>query len=131
MNGALHRRQVSARQLKGVLGRVGPQHPGSVRFREILTPFAAGQRPTESELEDDFLELVIRRHKLPEPVRQHPVGRRRIDFAYPELVLGVETRQPNSLTGRSPNGGGRREGNRQENPGNLGGDSGLSGEFHP
>jgi very-short-patch-repair endonuclease len=47
-------------------------------------------RPTESELEDDFLELVIRRYDLPLPVRQHPVGRRRIDFAYPGLVLGVE-----------------------------------------
>jgi very-short-patch-repair endonuclease len=53
-------------------------------------PFAAGQRPTESELEDDFLDLVIRRYNLPLPVRQYPVGRRRIDFAYPELVLGVE-----------------------------------------
>lgn len=55
-----------------------------------MLPFAAGQRPTESELEDDFLELVIRRSNLPLPVRQYPVGRSRIDFAYPELVLGVE-----------------------------------------
>jgi very-short-patch-repair endonuclease len=90
LNGALHRRQVSVRQLQAVLDRVGPQHPGSVRYRELVAPFAAGQRPTESELEDDFLELVIRRYNLPVPVRQHPVGRRRIDFAYPELVLGVE-----------------------------------------
>ena len=90
LNGALHRRQVSVRQLEGVLGRVGPQHPGSLRYRELVVPFAAGQRPTESELEDDFLELVIRRYNLPLPVRQHPVGRRRIDFAYPELILGVE-----------------------------------------
>jgi very-short-patch-repair endonuclease len=90
LNGALHRRQVSVRQLEEVLGRVGPQHPGSLRYRELVTPFTAGQRPTESELEDDFLELVIRRYNLPLPVRQHPVGRRRIDFAYSELVLGVE-----------------------------------------
>jgi very-short-patch-repair endonuclease len=90
LNGALHRRQVSVRQLQGVLGRVGPQHPGSLRYRELVMPFAAGQRPTESELEDDFLDLVIRRYNLPLPVRQHPVGRRRIDFAYPELVLGIE-----------------------------------------
>jgi very-short-patch-repair endonuclease len=53
-------------------------------------PFAAGQRPTESELEDDFLEFVVRCYNLPLPVRQYPVGRRRIDFAYPALVLGVE-----------------------------------------
>ena len=90
LNGALHRKQVTVRQLLSVLDRVGPQHPGRVRYRELLTPFADGQRPTESELEDAFLELVIRRHKLPLPVRQHPVGRRTIDFAYPELLLGIE-----------------------------------------
>lgn len=90
INGALHRRQVSVRQLLEVLDRVGPQHPGSVRYRELVLPFTAGQQPTESELEDDFLELVIRRHNLPVPVRQHPVGRDRIDFAYPGLVLGIE-----------------------------------------
>jgi len=90
LNGVLHRRRVSVRQLQAVLGRVGPQHPGSRRYRELVTPFAAGQRPTESELEDDFLDRVIRRYSLPVPVRQHPVGRRRIDFAYPDLVLGVE-----------------------------------------
>jgi very-short-patch-repair endonuclease len=90
LNGVLSRRQVSVRPLQAALRRVGPQHPGSLRYRELVTPFAAGQRPTESELEDDFLELVIRRYNLPVPVRQHPVGRRRIDFAYPELVLGVE-----------------------------------------
>jgi very-short-patch-repair endonuclease len=90
INGALHRRQVSVGQLERVLHRVGPKHPGSLRYRELVMPFTAGQRPTESELEDDFLELVIRRYNLPLPVRQHPVGRSRIDFAYPDLVLGVE-----------------------------------------
>ena len=90
LNGALHRRQVGVRQLREVLERVGPQHPGSLRYRELVMPFAAGQRPTESELEDDFLELVIRRYKLPLPERQYPFGRCRIDFAYPDLALGVE-----------------------------------------
>jgi very-short-patch-repair endonuclease len=90
LNGALHRRKVTVRQLQAALGRVGPQHPGSWRYRELVMPFADGQRPTESELEDDFLDLVIRRYNLPLPVRQHPVGRRRIDFAYPELIFGVE-----------------------------------------
>ena len=90
LNGALHRKQVTVRQLLAVLDRVGPQHPGRLRYRELVTPFSAGQRPTESELEDAFLELVIRRYNLPLPVRQYPVGRRWIDFAYPELVLGVE-----------------------------------------
>lgn len=90
LNGALHRRQVTVRQLLAVLDRVGPKHPGRVRYRELVAPFAAGQRPTGSELEDAFLELVIRRYNLPLPVRQHPVGRRTIDFAYPELILGIE-----------------------------------------
>ena len=90
INGALHRRQVSVRQLERVLDRVGPQHPGSFRYRELVMPFTAGQPPTESELEDDFLELVIRRYGLPMPVRQYPLGRSRIDFAYPDLELGVE-----------------------------------------
>lgn len=90
VNGALHRRQVSVRQLLAALDRVGPQHPGSQRYKELVMPFAEGQRPTESELEDDFLDLVVRPYSLPTPVRQYPVGRRRIDFAYPELVLGIE-----------------------------------------
>jgi very-short-patch-repair endonuclease len=90
LNGALHRRQVSVKRLEAVIQRVGPQHPGIWRYRELVTPFATGQRPTESELEDDFLHYVIRPYGLPVPVRQHPVGRGRIDFAYPELVLGVE-----------------------------------------
>ncbi|MCA1844048.1 MAG: hypothetical protein LC792_12865 [Actinobacteria bacterium] len=90
LNGALHKRQVTVRQLLAVLDRIGPKHPGLVRYRGVVMPFASGQRPTESELEDAFLELIIRRYNLPVPVRQYPVGRRTIDFAYPELVLGVE-----------------------------------------
>ena len=90
LNGALHRRQVTVRQLLAVLDRVGPQHPGRMLYRELIMPFADGQRPTESELEDAFLELVIRRYGLPVPVRQYPVGRRTIDFAYPDPVLGIE-----------------------------------------
>ena len=49
----------------------------------------AGRRPTESELEDDLL-AVIRRHGLPEPEPQYPYRGRRIDFAYPELLIGIE-----------------------------------------
>jgi very-short-patch-repair endonuclease len=100
LNGALHRRQVTTRDLLAVIDRVGPKHPGRIRYRELVTPFAAGQRPTESELEDAFLELVIRRYNLPVPVRQHPVGRRRIDFAYPDLVLGVEIESVRAHTAR-------------------------------
>ena len=49
----------------------------------------AGRRPTESALEDDMLAL-IRRYGLPEPEPQYPFRGRRIDFAYGELVLGIE-----------------------------------------
>jgi very-short-patch-repair endonuclease len=49
----------------------------------------AGRRPTESELEDDLL-AVIRHFDLPEPVPQYPHRGRRIDFAYPDLVVGIE-----------------------------------------
>jgi very-short-patch-repair endonuclease len=90
INGALHKRQVSVQQLLAVLDRVGPRHRGRIPFAGLVTPFASGQRPTGSELEDAFLELVIQRYNLPTPVRQHPFGRRWIDFAYPELELGVE-----------------------------------------
>ena len=43
----------------------------------------------ESELERAFLRLV-RRHRLPVPVRQHPVGRYRLDFAYPDVKVAIE-----------------------------------------
>ena len=57
INGALHRRWVSVRQLEAVLGRVGPKHPGLVRYRELVLPFTAGQRPTESDLKTTFSSL--------------------------------------------------------------------------
>jgi hypothetical protein len=40
-------------------------------------------------LEDDLLAL-IRRYGLPEPVPQYQHNGRRIDFAYPELEIGIE-----------------------------------------
>jgi very-short-patch-repair endonuclease len=90
LNGALHKRQVTVGKLQATLDGVTPRHPGAAHLRDLLRPFTAGQRPTGSELEDDFLELVIRKYDLPMPVRQHPVGRRSIDFAYPDLIFGIE-----------------------------------------
>jgi very-short-patch-repair endonuclease len=88
----LSRRSLTYKKASGLVHEI---HPGVFALAGAPASFeqlvlAAGQRPTESELEDDFLNLVIRRYNLPLPVRQYPVGRRRIDFAYPELVLGVE-----------------------------------------
>jgi hypothetical protein len=90
LNGALHKRQVTVGKLQATLDGVTPRHPGAAHLRDLLRPFTGGQRPTGSELEDDFLNLVIRKYGLPTPVRQHPVGRRSIDFAYPELIFGIE-----------------------------------------
>jgi very-short-patch-repair endonuclease len=41
-------------------------------------------------LEDRFLALC-RRHRIPEPVRQHRIGARAYDFAWPEQRVVVET----------------------------------------
>jgi very-short-patch-repair endonuclease len=89
LDGALHRRRLSLRTTERVLERAGPHHPGHHVLAPLVAARLAGRRPTESELEDDLLAL-IRRYGLPEPVPQHPFRGRRIDFAYPELVVGVE-----------------------------------------
>ena len=45
---------------------------------------------TENDFEERFRELVVRAG-LPQPVAQYPVGRYRLDFAWPELRVAVET----------------------------------------
>ena len=67
---------------------------GTTKLRGLLAERAAERNPVESPLERDFLSLV-RERRMPEPVAQHPVmvdGRivARLDFAYPELKLGIE-----------------------------------------
>ena len=61
--------------------------PGVGRLRAIVEDRTAGI-PSE-ELEREFLRL-IRRFRLPKPVRQRPQGRYRIDFAYPDAMLAIE-----------------------------------------
>lgn len=89
LDGALHRRRVSLRAVKRVLEMAGEHHPGYRVLAPMVAVRMAGRRPTESELEDDMLAL-IRRYGLPEPEPQYPFRGRRIDFAYAELVLGIE-----------------------------------------
>jgi hypothetical protein len=89
LDGALHRRKVSLRVVEQVLERAGRRHRGYKGLAPLVEQRRAGRAPTESELEDDLLAL-IRRFGLPEPVPQYPYRGRRIDFAYPELVLGIE-----------------------------------------
>lgn len=67
---------------------------GTTRLRGLIAERETERNPIESPLERDFLTL-IRERKMPEPVAQHPVivdGRivARLDFAYPELKLGIE-----------------------------------------
>jgi hypothetical protein len=89
LDGALHQRRVSLPTMERLLDRAGPRHPGYRVLAPLVAARVAGRRPTESELEDDLLALM-RRFGLPEPVPQYPYRGRRIDFAYPELVLGIE-----------------------------------------
>ena len=99
LDGALHRRRVSLRVLGRVLQRAGEHHPGVKVLAPLVAAREAGRRPTESELEDDLLAL-IRRFGLPEPVPQYPYRGRRIDFAYPELVFGIEANSVEAHTAK-------------------------------
>jgi hypothetical protein len=89
LDGVLHRRPRELRSMARVLEQAGLNHPGRGLLAPLVTARVAGRRPTESELEDDLLAL-IRRYGLPEPVPQYPYRGRRIDFAYPELLFGIE-----------------------------------------
>lgn len=89
LDGTLHRRQLSLRAVQRSLERASPRHPARGVLAPLVGARLAGRRPTESELEDDLLALM-RRHGLPEPVPQYPWQGRRIDFAYPDLVIGIE-----------------------------------------
>ncbi|MGH9036422.1 MAG: hypothetical protein ACRD0O_11720 [Acidimicrobiia bacterium] len=90
LNDALCRNLTRPARIWSTLARVdGRGRKGALHLAEILSHLAA---PTESVLEDDFLALV-RRHGLPEPVRQFPVagGAFRLDFAWPEAMVTFET----------------------------------------
>jgi hypothetical protein len=89
LDGALHRRRISLRAMRQTMERAGKFHPAQPVLAPLIAARVAGRKPTESELEDDLLAL-IRRYRLPEPVPQYPCRGRRIDFAYPDLVLGIE-----------------------------------------
>jgi len=72
----------------------GNGRAGTSLLRALVAARSAGQAPTESTLEDRLVDL-LRRHGLPEPVRQHEVmvpdgGVARLDLAYPRVRLGIE-----------------------------------------
>lgn len=67
---------------------------GIAILRDLLAQRTPGEAPTESELED-MLAKIIKDAGLPAPERQYeialPSGTKYIDFAYPDLLLAIET----------------------------------------
>jgi len=87
---ALMRGLVTFPLLTATLARLcGPGRRGAGVLRRLVHERDPATAPTESVLEDRLL-TVLRRAGLPEPVRQHRVGGVRLDFAYPEVRLGIE-----------------------------------------
>jgi very-short-patch-repair endonuclease len=65
----------------------GKKFSGAGRLRRLIADRAHGM--TQSELERVFLRKV-RKARMPEPVRQFAVGKRKIDVGYPEHSLVIE-----------------------------------------
>jgi len=66
-----------------------PGRRGSGALRAVLDRRALLETPPDGVLEPRFARLV-RIAGLPAPVFQHRVGRFRVDFAYPELMIAIE-----------------------------------------
>src|SRR5262249_10460557 len=73
-----------ARRAAALCGR---GRPGSTRVARLLRVLE--ERPLESKLEVRVARL-LRRHGLQPPANQFVVGRYRIDFAWPALLVGLE-----------------------------------------
>lgn len=67
----------------------GRGRPGSARVKRLVAAQAPGDRALESRLEVKLARL-LRKSGLAPPVRQHPVGRFRLDFAWPALRVACE-----------------------------------------
>lgn len=87
---ALMRRLVSFALLATTLDRLGgPGRRGAAVLRTLVEERDPATAPTQSVLEDALLR-VVRAAGLPEPVRQYQVAGVGLDFAYPEIRLGIE-----------------------------------------
>ena len=67
----------------------GRGRPGSGRVRRLLAAQSPGDRALESRLEVRLARL-LRKSSLPAPECQHPVGRFRLDFAWPSRRIACE-----------------------------------------
>jgi very-short-patch-repair endonuclease len=67
----------------------GSGRPGSSRVRRLLATQTPGSAALESRLEVKLARL-LRKSSLPTPERQFPVGRFRLDFAWPNRRIGCE-----------------------------------------
>jgi very-short-patch-repair endonuclease len=65
------------------------QLTGYDRSLERLVMDRTGNGVPESELERRAIEL-LRRRRLPEPIRQFAIGAHRVDLAYPDRLLAIE-----------------------------------------
>jgi hypothetical protein len=79
----------------GVEARSKRRRPGVARARRVLSRRPPNARPTGSQLETEFLQLVRPVGAIPEPERQRPVSRHgrivaRLDFAFPEVWAYTE-----------------------------------------
>jgi len=63
--------------------------PGSTRVGRLLSAQRVGERALELPLEVKLARL-LRRSVLPVPLRQYPVGRYRLDFAWPARRVACE-----------------------------------------
>ena len=95
LDDALVRKLTSLGAIERLIERVaGGRVPGAAVLRELVAERRDGQKPSETGLEDEFLE-IFRVYRLPESVRQYVLplpggGTARFDAAYPELLLGFE-----------------------------------------
>jgi very-short-patch-repair endonuclease len=94
LDDALVRGLTSIGVLERVLERAGRGRTGAARLRKLVRVRKAGQRPTESPLEDEFVAL-LRDHGLTVPLRQEPARladgtSARFDFADAGRLLDLE-----------------------------------------
>jgi very-short-patch-repair endonuclease len=83
------RRLVTTRSVTACVERVAANgRHGTAAMRALLAEIG-NEQPAESVLEVKAARL-LRRSALPRPLRQHAIGRQRVDFAWPEKRLVLE-----------------------------------------